>query len=255
MTDYAHAYSADRSLYGKLRRRASKLLYRKPAHIDGQTRPLLTFSFDDAPLTATTTGAEILETHGFKATYYISAGLMGQDSHFGLYADAAHVRSLHDRGHEIACHTLTHIDCGRAKASEIALSVDDNQKLIQSLGMKSSETFAYPYGDVSPQAKKVLKTRYIASRALHHGLITTGTDLNQTPAIGIEGDNGKALALEWMQRARATPQSWLVLYTHDVRENPSPWGCTPEALRELAATAEHLGFEVITFAEGARRAA
>ncbi|WP_140985052.1 polysaccharide deacetylase family protein [Asticcacaulis tiandongensis] len=251
---YASAYSADRSLYGKLRRRASKLMHRKPAQLSGLERPLLTFSFDDAPLTAATTGADILEAHGFKATYYISAGLMGQDSHFGPYADAAHIKALNDRGHEIACHTLLHIDCGRASASEIALSTDENQKLIQSLDIKSSDTFAYPYGDVSPQAKKVLKTRYTASRALHHGLITTGTDLNQTPAVGIEGDNGKTLALDWMHRAINAPQSWLVLYTHDVRENPSPWGCTPDTLRELAVTAERLGFEVVTYTQGAHRA-
>src|SRR5690606_16854033 len=120
------------------------------------------------------------EAHGYKATYYISAGLMGEDSHFGPYADADHIKRLAAHGHEIACHTLMHIDCGRASASEIALSVDENQNLIQHLGLKTSDTFAYPYGDVSPQAKKVLKTRYTASRALHHGLITTGTDLNQT---------------------------------------------------------------------------
>lgn len=251
---YASAYSADRSLYGKLRRRASKLMHRKPARLEELARPLLTFSFDDAPLTAATTGADILEAHGYKATYYISAGLMGEDSHFGLYADAAHIKNLSDRGHEIACHTLLHIDCGRATASDIALSVDENQTLIRSLGLPPLETFAYPYGDVSPQAKKVLKTRYAASRALHHGLITTGTDLNQTPAVGIEGDNGRTLALDWMQRALNTPQSWLVLYTHDVRENPSPWGCTPDTLRVLAATAEQLGFEVVTFNEGAHRA-
>ncbi|MFT4091905.1 MAG: polysaccharide deacetylase family protein [Asticcacaulis sp.] len=254
MNDYANAYSADRSLYGKLRRRASKLLHRRPARIEGLSRPLLTFSFDDAPLTAATIGADILEAHGFKATYYISAGLMGQDSHFGLYADADHIKHLAAHGHEIACHTLMHIDCGRANASEIALSVDKNQKLIQSIGVKTSQTFAYPYGDVSPQAKKVLQSRYKASRALHHGLITTGTDLNQTPAVGIEGPEGKAVALEWMQRAIATPQSWLVLYTHDVRSNPSPWGCTPDTLLELADQAENLGFEVVTYAEGASRA-
>lgn len=252
---YASAYSADRSLYGKLRRRAAKLVHRRPARIEGLERPLLTFSFDDAPQTAATTGAEILEAHGFRATFFISGGLMGQDSHFGLYTTADQVRALAARGHEIACHTLTHMDCGRAKASDIASGVEQNQKYLQSLGLDSSQTFAYPYGDVSPQAKAVLSTRYKASRALHHGLITSGSDLNQTPAVGIEGPQGQTIALEWMRRAAATPQSWLVLYTHDVRENPSPWGCTPETLSALRDAATGLGFEVVTFAEGASRSA
>ncbi|MDC7684710.1 polysaccharide deacetylase family protein [Asticcacaulis sp. BYS171W] len=247
-------YSADRSLYGKLRRRASKLLYRKPAKLTGLARPLLTFSFDDAPQSAATAGADIIEKHGFKATYFISAGIMGEDSHFGPYTTPEQVKDLHIRGHEIACHTFTHIDCGQASGADIAASVDQNQKMIQSLGLPASITFAYPYGDVSPQAKAQLSARYASARALHHGLITTGTDLNQAPAVGIEGADGETLALDWMRRAVATPDSWLVLYTHDVRENPSPWGCTPESLDRLARAAVAMGFEVVTYAEGAGRA-
>lgn len=251
---YAEAYAADRSLYGKLRRRASKLLFRKPAQLKGLAKPLLTFSFDDAPQSAAISGAGILERHGYRATYFISAGLMGQDSHFGPYTTAAQIAALNARGHEIACHTLMHIDCGQAKGADIALSVEENQKVIQSLGVPTSTTFAYPYGDVSPQAKAVLGDRYRSARALHHGLIRSGSDLNQAPAIGIEGDSGERLALEWMAQALKTPQSWLVLYTHDVRENPSPWGCTPETLETLATAAQTLGFEVVTYTEGARRA-
>ncbi|MFT3996979.1 MAG: polysaccharide deacetylase family protein [Asticcacaulis sp.] len=252
---YEDAYSADRSLYGKLRRRASKWLYRKPARLSGLKRPLLTFSFDDAPQTAAEAGAQILEARGLRATYFISAGLMGHDSHFGLYADAGHIRALSGHGHEIACHTLTHIDCGQAKGRDIAASVDENQTCIQSLGLPRSTTFAYPYGDVSPQAKAVLAPRYASARGLHHGLITRGTDLNQAPAVGIEGKDGEALALGWMQKAAQTPDSWLVLYTHDVRDTPSPWGCTPQTLETLADAAVSMGFEVVTYAEGAARAA
>lgn len=252
--DYANAYSADRSLFGKLRRRASKLLYRKPAHLKGLSRPLLTFSFDDAPQSAATIGAAILEARGFRGTYFISAGLCGQDSHFGPYTTEAQIADLSARGHEIACHTLMHIDCGRAGGAEIAASVEQNQQKIQFLGLPSSTTFAYPYGDVSPQAKAVLSTRYLSSRALHHGLIVSGSDLNQTPAIGIEGGHGEKVAMDWLDKAAHTPDGWLVLYTHDVREAPSPWGCTPDALARLADLAVELGFEVVTYAEGARRA-
>lgn len=247
-------YSADRSLYGKLRRRASKLMYRKPARLAGLRRPLLTFSFDDAPQTAATTGAEIMERHGLKATYFISAGIMGDDSHFGPYTTAEQVKDLHHRGHEIACHTYTHIDCGQAGSQRIASSLSQNQKAIQALDIPKPKTFAYPYGDVSPQAKAKLDSQYLSARALHHGMVVTGTDLNQAPAVGIEGDDGEYIALDWMRRAKAAPQSWLVLYTHDVRDRPSEWGCTPAALDRLAKAAVDMGFDVVTFAEGARRA-
>jgi peptidoglycan/xylan/chitin deacetylase (PgdA/CDA1 family) len=103
-------YSADRSLYGKLRRRLARLVTTKPARLNALARPLLTISFDDAPVSAAHEGAAILERHGVNGTYFISAGLSGSESHLGRYTDADDIRALHASGHEIACHTLTHLD-------------------------------------------------------------------------------------------------------------------------------------------------
>ena len=113
-------YSADRSLYGKLRRRVARLVTQKPATLSGLRRPLLTISFDDAPVSAARDGAEILKKHGVHGTYFISTGLSGQDSHLGRYTTAEDIKAVYDAGHEIACHTHTHIDCGRASARDIA---------------------------------------------------------------------------------------------------------------------------------------
>lgn len=247
-------YSADRSLYGKLRRRLARLMTTKPARLNGLVRPLLTISFDDAPVSAAHEGAAILERHGVRGTYFISAGLSGQESHLGRYTEAADIQALAKAGHEIACHTLSHLDCGRAKGASIAAELDANRQALISLGVPAPRTFAYPYGDVSPAAKAVLNTRFMASRALHHGLITAGTDLNQAPAVGIEGGDGETTARQWLERAAATSDSWLILYTHDVRETPSSWGCTPEVLERLVRDALFKGFEIVTFEEGARRA-
>jgi peptidoglycan/xylan/chitin deacetylase (PgdA/CDA1 family) len=247
-------YSADRSLYGKLRRRLARLVTTRPARLEALAHPLLTISFDDAPVSAAREGAAILEAFGARGTYFISAGLSGQESHLGRYTEADDIQALARAGHEIACHTLTHLDCGRAKGSRITAELDRNRDALTRLGVPAPRTFAYPYGDVSPAAKGVLNDRFIASRALHHGLITTGTDMNQAPAIGIEGPDGEQVARHWLDRAAATPDSWLVLYTHDVRETPSSWGCTPQVLERLVAAAVAKGFEIVTFEQGARRA-
>ena len=244
-------YSADRSLYGKLRRRVARLVTTKPAHL-ALERPLLTVSFDDAPVSAAEAGAAILERHGARGTYFISSGLAGQDSHLGRYTARDDVARLAAAGHEVACHTFSHLDCGKAKAGDIAAELDANLEALRAVGVEPA-TFAYPYGDVSPWGKALVNDRFIAGRALHHGLITTGTDLNQAPGVGIEGAGGYTVARAWMDRAAAV-NAWLVLYTHDVRDNPSDWGCTPLVLDRLIARATELGFEIVTFGQGARRA-
>ena len=71
-----------------------------------------------------------------------------------------------------------------------------------------------------------------------------------------------ALLTQWQRTDRRTAtrldraadrKAWLSLYTHDVQAEPSPWGCTPEALGRLADAAKARGFDVVTAAEGARR--
>jgi len=244
-------YSADRSLYGKLRRRMARLMTTRPARLSPD-RPLLTVSFDDAPVSAAEAGAAVLERHGARGTYFISAGLAGRESHLGRYTAPEDVTRLAAAGHEIACHTFSHLDCGKARAADIAAELDASRNALAAAGV-SPATFAYPYGDVSPQAKTVVDGRYLASRALHHGLVTTGVDLNQTPGVGIEGQDGEKTDLQWLHKA-ADAKAWLILYTHDVRENPSPFGCTPDALERLVCAAEAMGFEFVTFEQGAQRA-
>jgi peptidoglycan/xylan/chitin deacetylase (PgdA/CDA1 family) len=243
-------YEPDRSLKGKLRRRLVRLAHRRPAR-HAPPGPMISFSFDDAPLTAATDGAHILEARGLRGTYVLSVGLAGQASPMGDILTESHARQLAEAGHEIACHTFSHLDCGQAAAGEAADDADSNARALTAWGAPQPTTFAYPYGDVAAGPKAALANRYGLLRALHHGVIEPGSDLNQAPAVGIEGEQGEAVAMRWLETA-AAKQAWLILYTHDVAERPSQWGCTPGALARLADAALARGFKVVTVAEGAR---
>ena len=249
--DPVQAYSPDRSLKGKLRRRLVQWVERRPARLT-TSRPMVSFSFDDAPASALSEGTAWLEAHGARGTYFISASLAGRDGPMGRYATRAEVKAAHGRGHDIACHSFSHIDCGEADSQAIAADAAKNQATLKRWGVGPSSSFAYPYGDVSLAAKKALAPRYGLLRALHHGLIERGSDLNQAPAIGIEGPDGEALGLRWLDRA-ADRKVWLILYTHDVAGAPSPWGCTPAALDRLILAARNSGFDIVTVAEGLTR--
>lgn len=248
---YAEAYGADRSLYGKLRRKTARMIHRRPlAQAPG--RPLLSFSFDDAPLTAAVTGAAILEARDLRGTFYVSAGLAGQDAPMGVCAGPEDYRRLAQAGHEIACHTYSHLDCGRATGPAAKADVDRNLSALTAWGASALESFAYPYGDVAPGPKAALSGRFSTLRGLHHGIIEKGADLNQTPAVGIEGPDGPAAARRWLARAKAR-DAWLILYTHDVADAPSPWGCTPQVFAEIIDEALADGFEIGTVGQVARK--
>ena len=244
-------YSADRSLKGKLRRRIVRLQATRAAPAD-PPGPMVSISFDDAPVSAAIEGARILQARGVKGTYFISMGLAGQDGPMGRNADADQVRALMDAGHEIGCHTFSHLDCGQAPAGLTIGDVEQNLGALQALGAPEPVSFAYPYGDLSAAAKVALAGRFSLLRALHHGVIRKSSDLNQAPAVGIEGPEGEETAREWLRQALAQ-RAWLILFTHDVREDPSPYGCTPGALGRLVDEALAGGAEIVTVAEGCRR--
>lgn len=245
------AYSADRSLKGKLRRRLALLAHRRPVRMR-LAAPMITFSFDDAPASAVRAGAAVLEARGLKGAYYVSAGLAGQTGPMGRYATLEETAGLIEAGHELACHTFSHLDCGQAAGPAIAAEADRNAQALAAIGATTLESFAYPYGDVSGPAKAVLGGRFRTLRTVQAGLVEDGSDANQLPSVGIEGPDGEAVAMGWLNKARER-RAWLILYTHDVSDSPSAWGCTPAALARIADAAIAANFEVVTAAEGARR--
>jgi peptidoglycan/xylan/chitin deacetylase (PgdA/CDA1 family) len=212
---------------------------------------MVSFSFDDAPATAVERGRAALEAHGLRGAYFVAADLAGKMGPMGLNASAEALMAAAAAGHELACHTFSHLDCAQADAAAIVADVERNAAALKAWGAAPATTFAYPYGDVSIAAKAALGGRYDVLRALHHGLIEAGTDLNQAPAVGIEGPDGEALARRWIDRAVAR-RAWLIIYTHDVADQPSPFGCTPAALDRLIGRAMAAGAEIVTVAEGAR---
>lgn len=247
----ADAYQPDRSLKGKVRRKVVRFVHRRPLATAPQ-RPMISFTFDDAPRTATTTGAKILEARGLRGTYYVATGLSDTDLPMGPCAGAKDYKALLAAGHELACHTSGHLDCGQEAAHTLEADLAANASMLNRWGERDLESFAYPYGDVAPHTKALLGERFTTVRALHHGVIERGADLNQLPAVGIEGPDGEAIARRWMATALAR-KAWLILFTHDVRPDPSPWGCTPETLERLADEAVASGFEVLTVREAARK--
>jgi peptidoglycan/xylan/chitin deacetylase (PgdA/CDA1 family) len=245
------SYRPDMSLRGKVRRRMARFQHCRPA--EGRViRPMVSFAFDDAPRTAMTIGASILERVGKRGTYFISAGLAGADGPMGPYASEAQVVAASRAGHEIACHTYSHLDCGQADGRAIAQDLARNSAALISWGAPEPATFAYPFGDVSVAAKRAASERFVLSRALHHGLINTGCDLNQAPAVGVEGEHGEALARRWLDKAFAH-KSWVILFTHGVEASPTPFGASAESFSRLVSEAIGRDFEIVTIAQGARR--
>src|SRR5882724_12637431 len=127
--------------------------------------PMVSFTFDDLPKSAVTTGAGLLEAHGARGTFYVSGGLVGIGTEDWTSGDANDVLALHRRGHEIGCHTFSHLrTCDLDEASladEIARNRDYFHALDPSIEIG---TFAYPFGYGSFARKHQLKGQFETCR-------------------------------------------------------------------------------------------
>lgn len=211
---------------------------------------IISFGFDDCPASAIETALPMLEAEGWRATIYVACGLCGVENHLGIHMSLKDIVDVHARKHEIADHTFSHVSSNDLTTREYMADIERNQKALMKLGLPHSRHFAYPFGHVSPTLKKSLRKRFKTLR----GVVTathTKQDANLLNATRIFSGESIQAALQKIEIAKTKPQ-WLNLFTHDVRENPSDFGSTPEDFRRIVNAVRDSGIRVMTVDEAYR---
>jgi peptidoglycan/xylan/chitin deacetylase (PgdA/CDA1 family) len=225
------------SIAARLAREFGGFLCTRPAKIDWPGG-VVSFTFDDFPRSAWVNGGAILEQFDRRGTYYAAMGLAGTDSNLGPMFAPDDLRAAHAQGHEIACHTYSHRDCCRASPAEIAAEIERNAAALAAIVDDAAlDNFAYPFGGVSLTAKNTLGGRFASCRGTGRG-INQGTvdlaDLFSTSIYSWDFDRERLCQL--IDDAQAEG-GWVIFYTHDVADAPSPFGCTPAQFQSIVAYA------------------
>ncbi|MCC1480707.1 polysaccharide deacetylase family protein [Roseibaca sp. Y0-43] len=203
----------------------------------------LSVAFDDCPDSACTRGLEVLQPHGLHATFYIATGLLGQDGVSGPITTPARLRTLASDGHEIALHTHSHADLTTLGPAQALADIQTNISALQDiLGANPSPHFAYPYGETTLPLKRALMGHVATARGVRGGVNRAFADRMQLYAcdLGSHRPDNLGAAQRLMENA-ATTGGWVVLFTHDVQDDPSPYGIAPRDLDALLQQAIALG--------------
>jgi peptidoglycan/xylan/chitin deacetylase (PgdA/CDA1 family) len=213
--------------------------------------PMVSFTFDDIPKSAAKTGAEILEDHDARGTFYVSGGLVGTTlSPDWAAVDGEDIVALHSKGHEIGCHTFSHKRACDLDAPSLIGEIERNRRYLRSLDPSIKvENFAYPFGYASFVRKRQLKAAFQSCRSIMPGVNSGTVDpqfLRATPLIDRHIDrDGIERAFDEAQ----TNNGWLIFYSHDVTEEPSPYGCSPGLMNHALETASRRKIPVLNVAE------
>lgn len=216
----------------------------------GDLGPVISITFDDFPLSAFTCGARLLERFGWRATYYATMGLMGRINALGKHFELSDLRSLAAGGHEVASHTFSHHSARKVPVSTFISDAEmGEQQISRQLGRAQSLNFAYPFGDVTLTVKRRMGDRMRSCRGTFRGLNGPQVDLGLLRANPLYGDMESSAAARRLIIQNEERKRWLIFYSHDVTDNPSPFGCTPALLEDILSFAASRCMKVLTVAE------
>ena len=209
-------------------------------------RPVASISFDDFPKSAWREGGPILDRHDARATYYAAGRFCGQTEDGIEYYAPEDLTAVRDAGHEVGCHTFSHQYGTGVGSRALNEDVARNQAFVGDLlGDYPMTSFAYPYGDVSPRTKLLFGDRFPTSRGIRRGVNAGLIDLAQLKAIGLEHQAWDPAAIERAVDQAVQRNGWIIFFTHDVSDEPSPFGATPEMLDHALGAIRSAGIDIL----------
>lgn len=232
-------------LRGAYLRRASYAFFRNPILIN-PPRPLISFTFDDFPESAFREGGAILAEFGLSGTYYAALGIAGQDSVSGRIIGPSELAEVRQAGHELGCHTFGHCHSGLTSPRAYEKSVLENQAALEALlpGARF-ETFSYPISNPRPFTKYRASRHFVCCRGGGQTVNTGWVDRNLLSAFFLEKTRGRLAEVEAVIEHNRRVNGWLIFATHDIAEDPSPYGCTPQFLRDVVRLSVESGARIL----------
>jgi len=237
--------SFESKLLGRLDRKFSRFTPVRPALWRAPVGTL-SVTFDDFPRSAWIQGGTILRAHGVRGTYYMSGDLCGRTIHGQAYFEPSDLAALQREGHEIGSHLFYHQSVLQLSEDALRDGIQRNEAFAaEHLGDRRMTNFAYPYGDLNLRAKRLCGKSFSSSRGVAPGINSGRVDLGDVRAFCFEHHSLERTNWAQLLSETAWRKAWMVVLTHDVSDNPSPYGCRPEDLDRLIRLARKAGLAIL----------
>jgi peptidoglycan/xylan/chitin deacetylase (PgdA/CDA1 family) len=214
-------------------RRFARWFGRRPCLIQMES-PVISFTFDDFPRSALLTGGPILEQFGVTGTFYASMGLMGTIAPTGEIFHLEDLKRLTDGKHEIGCHTFDHCHAWNTRPKDFEASIVRNTQALRSvLPDAEIKTLSYPIANPRPDTKRRAAKYFQGCRSGGQTYNAQTCDLNGLDAFFLEQSRDNLGAIKKIIDANCRDRGWLIFATHDVGDNPTPYGCKPSFFEDV----------------------
>jgi peptidoglycan/xylan/chitin deacetylase (PgdA/CDA1 family) len=206
------------------------------------SEPIVSFTFDDVPDSALSNGARILDRFDVRGTFYIAPGICGtRDEHWNVI-DRSGVATLARAGHEVACHTYSHVKVQALTRTGLANEILKCFEALRDIcGNAVTENFAHPFGNVSFPHKFELDRHFKSCRSIYTGFNSGLIDLAMLRAFELYDRTSTEESIGAILDHAVATNAWVIFYTHDVVSKPSWIGCSPSHLEMTVRAAKARG--------------
>jgi glycosyltransferase involved in cell wall biosynthesis/peptidoglycan/xylan/chitin deacetylase (PgdA/CDA1 family) len=234
-----------RRTQGRYQRSSAHYFYQRPFAINPGT-PIISFTFDDFPRSALLTGGAILQSYGLVGTYYVSLGLVGQQTATGTLFLAEDLKALVEQGHELGCHTFSHCHAWDTRPREFQQAIIENREALRELIPGASfKTLSYPIGVPRALTKRRVSEYFACCRGGGQTFNAGKADLNYLSSYFLEQSRDNPQAIKRLIDQNCQVGGWLIFTTHDICADPTPWGCTPGLFQDIVQYSVNSGSRIL----------
>lgn len=188
--------------------------------------PLVAITFDDGFETDYLITYPLLEKRNMVGTTYITTALIGTEGHLSW----DQVQSLKAAGWTVGCHSHTHPRLTELTEQEIRAEMEKVDRAFKAQNLQPPRHHAYPFGALNEKVIEVIKEHRLSGRATVDG-IPPGPGNNhlyrlQAHQLYLDDEQSLAEAIKIVDLA-AENREVLILYTHEVKEEPGEYGAKP----------------------------
>jgi peptidoglycan/xylan/chitin deacetylase (PgdA/CDA1 family) len=215
----------------------------------GFSEGMISFTFDDSWTSQYTNVVPVLQTAGFKGTFYLTTQPIQEA--WDTFMTPNQVKDIAGKGHEIAGHTVTHADLTTLSQTQVNNEIKNSKTYLQNLTGKAVTSFAYPYGALNTTVKSLLQQAgYTSARGIEYDTRNTAsTDKYNLKSMCIETSNTLEEIKAQIDAAKAQKQ-WFVLCIHEVKSGGDQWTMTPAKFQEIVNYVKQTGIKVVTVQQG-----
>ena len=237
----------------KVQRKLAPLLSRRMVSLR-HPRPMISFTFDDAPYSACSRGRRLMEQYGVRGTFYVCGQLTDRMEPQRMHT-LEQLRALLAAGHELGCHGFEHVDYQSLDGGQIQDDITRNRQFLMQLGVDTADlNFAYPFGCTSPGVKRLVAKRYTSARGIADGLNVGQVDLSLLRATRLYSGRLSDAQVTELIEENVRRCGWLIFFTHGVDDEPDAFGCTPDLLEHALHMSVQSGAQVLTVREALQQA-